>query len=359
MAFYFSHNKHIKMDDITHNNTSTMGYVYILEVKDIDLPVCKIGMTKRTPQERCNEINKSSTGDFIWAVTHFIAVDNCQKLEALAHKKLASVRQQGREFFNINADTAHAELLSILDNQSDIKAVDITPAHRDITTATHKKKRPASYKKTEYAAPLLQTFTEVLNVKGRPFGQLNQPYFGISDGNQGVQWNLSVSTATDVIKLGVNLEGMKYNNWPIAKALLAEQETPSIEQLKKHLRSPETVFLSLTRDAWQAASRPSIQEQFIAGPALSIAQCNNQQWLNFVTEALTCLNKNANYCGRAQQIVTLVKPPKSGNQSRLMDVSPHLSIWTQVNLNNDMQPNIEHALEQLRPAYQWLNNLTQ
>lgn len=32
------------------------GFVYILEVSDIILPVCKIGMTTRSPQERCNEI---------------------------------------------------------------------------------------------------------------------------------------------------------------------------------------------------------------------------------------------------------------------------------------------------------------
>ncbi len=60
--------------------TDNRGYVYILEVKDIDLPVCKIGMTTRTPHDRCNEINNSSTGDFIWSVAHYIAVDNCRKL---------------------------------------------------------------------------------------------------------------------------------------------------------------------------------------------------------------------------------------------------------------------------------------
>ncbi|MGL6328244.1 GIY-YIG nuclease family protein [Aeromonas rivipollensis] len=58
--------------------TDNRGYVYILEVKDIDLPVCKIGMTTRTPHDRCNEINNSSTGDFIWSVAHYIAVDNCK-----------------------------------------------------------------------------------------------------------------------------------------------------------------------------------------------------------------------------------------------------------------------------------------
>jgi hypothetical protein len=97
------------------------GYVYVLEVKDIDLPVCKIGMTMRTPYERCNEINNSSTGDFIWSVAHYIAVDNCKKLESLVHSKLSPIRQKGREFFNINAHDANTALISIFENQTEIK----------------------------------------------------------------------------------------------------------------------------------------------------------------------------------------------------------------------------------------------
>ena len=44
----------------------------------------------------------------------------------------------------------------------------------------------------------------LLNVKGRPFGQLNKPHFGMSDGNRGVQWNLAVYADTGDIRLGVN-----------------------------------------------------------------------------------------------------------------------------------------------------------
>ena len=74
------------------------GYVYILEVKDIVLPVCKIGKTSRYPIDRCAEINKSSTGDFIWAVAHKIAVDDCSKLESLVHKKLKPLSKPTKEW---------------------------------------------------------------------------------------------------------------------------------------------------------------------------------------------------------------------------------------------------------------------
>ena len=58
------------------------GYVYILEVKDINLPVCKIGRPIRAPELRFEEINSSSTGDFLWEVVHFVSTDDCKGLEA-------------------------------------------------------------------------------------------------------------------------------------------------------------------------------------------------------------------------------------------------------------------------------------
>ena len=99
------------------------GYVYILEVKDIVLPVCKIGMTTRSPYERCAEINNSSTGDFIWTVAHQVAVDDCKKLESLVHRKLAPLRQKRREFFNTNAEDGYKALISIVESQTEIKRI--------------------------------------------------------------------------------------------------------------------------------------------------------------------------------------------------------------------------------------------
>ena len=98
------------MDDL---ETAASGYVYILEVKDIQLPVCKIGMTTRSPSKRCSEIDNSSTGDFIWAVAHFVTVDDCRKLESLVHSKLSPLRQKGREFFSLNPDDGTVKLTNI------------------------------------------------------------------------------------------------------------------------------------------------------------------------------------------------------------------------------------------------------
>ena len=155
----------------------TEGYVYILEVKDIDLPVCKIGMTSRNPYDRCAEINNSSTGDFIWELAHMVAVDDCKKLESLVHKKLEPLRKKRREFFNINADTAYNALQSIMEYQSEIVKITIeqtkSAIHVNPKTNKKKPKNKVTFRKvdSEYAE-LLQSFTSLFQIKGRPFGQL-------------------------------------------------------------------------------------------------------------------------------------------------------------------------------------------
>jgi hypothetical protein len=75
---------------------------------------------------------------------------------------------------------------------------------------------------------ILALFTRMTECKGRSFGQLNKPYFGMSDGNKGVQWNIAIYTEAESIRLGVNLEGLTYTNWPIATLLLNELESPGI-----------------------------------------------------------------------------------------------------------------------------------
>lgn len=156
-----------KIMDVIENENQ--GYVYILEVKDIYLPVCKIGMTTRTPSERCNEINKSSTGDFIWEIAYSIAVDDCRGLESLAHKKLSPLRQKGREFFNLKPEDAILTLSSIVEGQTAIK---ILPHEGLELKSTKKESRPSSglnqYHESMYI-DILQSFTSILNIKGRPF----------------------------------------------------------------------------------------------------------------------------------------------------------------------------------------------
>jgi len=336
-------------ESVNHNK----GYVYVLEVKDIDLPVCKIGMTTRTPYKRCDEINNSSTGDFIWSVAHYIAVDDCKGLESLVHSKLSPLRQKGREFFNLCAEDANIALISIFDNQTEIKKVNIEelePTNANTISSNKKGKRKHTFKRidSEYAE-LLQLFSSLLNVKGRPFGQLNKPTFGMSDGNQGVQWNLSVNTETKEIRLGVNLEGSaKTGRWLIAPFILNK---PSIGEIQSRIDSPDSLTLRFSRDAWQGASRLNICEKFIGGQEFLLSEINHEIWLSILEEALTCLDESKNYRGRKRnQSITL----ESDGRELMKDISPHLTIWTLLSIDGNIDENIKTKFSELQPIYDWV-----
>jgi hypothetical protein len=332
----------------------TKGYVYILQVKDIDLPVCKIGMTTRSPYQRCAEINNSSTGDFIWSVAHYFAADNCKAYESLVHSKLAPLRQKGREFFNINVEDANNALISILESQPTFKQIQPNEVAIIEETNTHstKNKKKQKYNfisiDTEYA-DLFQLFASTLNVKGRPFGQLNKPRFGMSDGNRGVQWNLAVHKNTGEITLGVNLEGSeKTGRWLIAPFILADSD---IEKVKSKVRYPQEIFIRFSRDAWQGPSRLNIKEKYLGGREYSLSEMNQNLWRELLKEALTCLDERKNYRGRKRhQTVTL----ESDSRKVVKDISPHITVWTSLNLDGDMTRQFENKIAELQPVYDWM-----
>lgn len=343
-------------------NTDTrnaQGYVYILQVKDIDLPVCKIGMTSRTPHQRCAEINVSSTGDFIWEVAHFVAVNDCMKLESLVHQKLAPLRQRGREFFSLNPTDAYQALCSIIEHQDEIALVEIiVPEKLDRQASTEPRRKSQGVQRSsrtnEGYVELLDAFTNVLNIKGRPFGQLNKPCFGMSDGNEGVQWSTVVFTDTGKAKMGVNLEGLKYANWPIASFLISELQNPELVAIKGNLLQPDKIFVRITRDAWQVTSRPFIVEEYIGGKEHALPEIDEKLWRSMLNEALGCLDETKRYRGRKSQEVTLANKQKNGAQKRVLPVSPHLYVWTEISMEKDISENVKAGLEQLAPAYEWI-----
>jgi hypothetical protein len=329
------------------------GYVYILEVKDIVLPVCKIGMTERNPWQRCAEINNSSTGDFIWEVAHSVFVDRCRELESLVHSKLAPLRQKRREFFGIGADAAYAALLSILESQDIIRQLeppDVQPVEPKVPRKTRRAEAMRSFRKidTEYAA-ILQLFSSELKIKGKPFGQLNTPRFGISDGNRGVQWNLAINSDTNEIRIGVNLEGSENTGgWLITDFI---RSNPDIRTLRVQLQDPDHVFLTITRDAWQGPSRLAIREKYIGGRVFPVSTITEDTWTRILAEALSCLDEDRDHRGRKRnQPVTL----ESDGRVLERDVSPHLTIWKSLQMGPDIDARICSAIEELKPVYDWV-----
>lgn len=344
---------------MTDFDLGAKGYLYVLSVKDIDLPVCKIGMTSRDPAARCAEINKSSTGDFIWEVVHHLSVNDCRKLESLVHQKLAPLRQKRREFFNLYPDDAVRAIKSIIDAQSEIIEIasgelEISPCGEDQEIVTRPRDSSRRSEAAEFAQ-LMDSFTEFLAIKGRPFGQLNRPIFGISDGKEGVQWNLAIYPEDRLARIGVNLEGMQYIGWPIAKFILAELESSTIQELTAKLVDPGSIIVRFVRDAWQVSSRPIIREEHLAGREIPISEMDVATWNATLIQALGCLNKERNYRGRGRQEVTILKKSGSSESKRDMEVSPHLNIWTAVSLDESPIAHLPSAIERLTRVHEWVS----
>jgi hypothetical protein len=337
---------------------SEEGYVYILGVKDIDLPVCKIGKTTRDPVVRCTEINKSSTGDFLWEVMHSVAVNDCHKFESLVHAKLVPLRQRGREFFNIHPNDAIVAIRSILESAADLRVVMITADPKRDLVVLPRSSRPRKHssrpdRDTAYTH-LLDGFAQLLNVKGRPFGQLNKPEFGVSDGREGVQWNLKIYPDDERACIGVNLEGMAYRDWPIASLIRSELAGPKLPRLARHLGNSEDISVRFARDAWQVTSRPNILEQLLGGREFRLSELTEAKWRVILDEAIRCLDANKDYRGRARQAVTRIKDGRPEASPTDMDVSPHLTIWTAIDTSLDSTDELSSAIERLKPVHAWV-----
>lgn len=330
---------------------SKQGYIYVLGPKDnSDFEVCKIGRTTKTPMARCAEINRSSTGDFLWEVAHQIMVSDCMLLETRVHAALSAARQQGREIFWLSPDEAMSEIGRVLVATSDIVTI-ATPsvqADRPRTTAA-----PATHSKrlTPYL-PLFDRFTALLGVKGKLFNQRNKPYFGISDDHSGVQWNLAASPQLDQIRLGVNLEGKVYDNWPITTLIQTELAQPRLPALAASLANPQAVVLRFARDVWQRAARLDIAEPYLGGAEQPLDSLTPEWWQAVLTEALGCLDETRQYRGRGEQAVTRI----GHNTPMTKQVSPHLTIWTALDAGCNPLPaqdELAAAIKRLKPLYAW------
>jgi len=353
-----NHEHLMRTPEIDVEQASVKGYVYVLKAKDMFLPLCKIGRTSRNPFDRCAEINRgSTTGDFLWEVEHQIAVSDCHTLESMVHTDLQAQRQRGREFFNIPPDQAMATIRSVLEQ--------LAPQVREIADAAGLGHGPNATKRkartqAQYLRPardiayahLLDNFNHVLKIKGRLFGQLNKPHFGISDGREGVQWNLAVTPKEDSARLGVNLEGKIYRGWPIAKLIQAELHDPQLLRVVPELSDPQNITLQFTRDAWQAGSRLVIVEELLGGGVHRLSELTAEQWRTTLTEALGCLDTEKNHLGRAKQAVTL-KGAQQDAVPRTVSVSPHLTIWTQIDPSSDSEEDLRAAFKRLKPLHEW------
>jgi hypothetical protein len=201
-----------------------------------------------------------------------------------------------------------------------------------------------------------EEFCTALKVKGKKIGSYSTDYWGMHDGNEGVQWNIWENKKSE-IWLGVNLEGKEYNNWPIADFIINELREGKLISLARGIDYSSMIWVGMHRDAWgKNGIRELIEERKIGHGLVKLSDLNERNWEEMLQEAINCLNKKKNYRGRAIQNVTLMK---SGIKKEGV-VSPHLNIQTQlvksiINFKSDAKKIIEDSITLLRPFYDFVN----
>jgi hypothetical protein len=192
---------------------------------------------------------------------------------------------------------------------------------------------------------LRKAFIKFFGEPHRAFGNRARRIGGLSDGHEGVQWNVGYNPDTEEAWVGVNLEGMQYRDWPVARLIRRELQTPTLPRVIRQLQNPETVVISWRRDYWQAASRPPIEEKDIAPTPILASNLTEDLWRQALEGAAGCLDATG---GRSTQEVTL-----SVSKQRVTGpVSPHLTIRIpSTSPNWELYFSMSKA--RLQPFYDW------
>jgi hypothetical protein len=115
------------------------------------------------------------------------------------------------------------------------------------------------------AARIRIACSKVFGPRWRPFGNRALQLGGLSDGAEGVQWNVAFDPRDGRRWVGVNLEGMQYDDWPVARLLERELRDPILLDLVPKDARLHPVVVLWRRDYWQATSRPVILGKLCTG----------------------------------------------------------------------------------------------
>ena len=202
----------------------------------------------------------------------------------------------------------------------------------------------------------VDSFRTLLGIQGRSFGGKTKSYDGISDGYEGVQWNVAVfKDRPGKARLGVNLEGMKYDGWPIARFIEHELEHLGLPSLPVE---KDKIHIDFYREAWiPSGGRPPIKENIIKHSGILLGGLTDVLLKEMLIDASSCLAAEKNYRGRATQLVTL---SKSGIEKE-MEVSPHLTIYTWIwgSVPSDLPEAkmlMQKGFDRLLPVYEYVKS---
>lgn len=194
---------------------------------------------------------------------------------------------------------------------------------------------------------MADAFKQVFGESIRPFGSRARKIGGLSDGNEGVQWNLGLDPREGSCWVGVNLEGMQYRDWPIARLIQRELGASTLPTLIRKVGAADPMEIRWKRDYWQAASRPLIDERWIKPTPIFVSRLTDDLWREALNGAAGCLASPQG--GRASQEVTLSK----GRRRVIGEVTPHLTIAFPSNIPASWLDFLTEGKTRLHPFYDW------
>jgi hypothetical protein len=193
------------------------------------------------------------------------------------------------------------------------------------------------------------------NDTGRRFGSASLRVSGICDGSEGVQWNAWVEwdEHEQLAFVGVNLEGKKYDGWPVGRLIERELRKAQLFEASGKVARPDRVQVVWYRDAWQAASRPAIVEKLIGGSPQLLHGLSPTCWATTLQEAGQFLGPQ--FYGRARQLLTV------GGVQKRFDVSPHLQFrrgfWPRdAGSTRSWRAALVRIVDELQPLYDFVKS---
>ena len=203
----------------------------------------------------------------------------------------------------------------------------------------------------ERAEVLIDLFREVFDCDGRRFGSLSLGYLGISDGREGVQWNAGYTRSEQTASVGVNLEGMKYDDWPVARLIERELSEPLLlARYRARVARPEMVTVNWRRDAWQASNRVQIKRARLSPTPIMLDRLDGEGWKRALRGAKECLDPKREYRGRRRTEVTL----RRSCQIVEREVTPHLYLG--VFLAKTAPDEMRRAKSNLEALHEWASH---
>lgn len=197
-------------------------------------------------------------------------------------------------------------------------------------------------------AELWSAFQLVFGPHVRAFGSAALGHGGASDGNEGVQWNATVFRDSGERRVGVNLEGIKYDGWPIGRLISRELRDATLPGLVQELPDLTDVVIRFERDAWQASNRIAIEEQEIAPSPMPLSELTDAAWQQMLREARGCLRPAA---GSFMRVKRTVKP--LSGEAKQAEVSPHLMVYVRADSVTSWLQFMQAAKARLEPIYHW------